>query len=241
VDDRIFITPGGEKNNMVALNKNTGATIWSSSGEGKPSSYCSPQYIGDQSVPIVVTSTFDYVIAYNANTGEKLWSQPQMPQNPTHNIHPNTPIYSDGLLFTTTGYRGGAMLLRLKDGGKVADVVWKNTDMDNQMGGAIKVGDYVYASGHMNRNWFCMDWKTGETKYKVNELTPCNIIFADGMLYCYSEKGDMGLVMANPDKFEMTGNFKVTHGSGPHWAHPVIHRGVLYLRHGEVLMAYMVK
>jgi len=30
-------------------------------------------------------------------------------------------------------------------------------------------------------------------------------------------------------------------GADQHWAHPVIHRGVLYIRHGDALMAYKVK
>jgi len=238
VGEKIFLTPGGEKYNMVALNKNTGELIWSSPGLGTTSSYCSPLYIGDQSVPIVVTSMLKEIVAYNANTGELLWSHPQENQR---NIHPNTPLYIDGMIFSITGYRGGAMLLRLKDGGKTVEQVWKNSEMDNQMGGAIKIGDYVYASGHNNRNWFCVDWKTGETKYKVNEIGECNVISADGMLYCYSDKGGtMNLVKPNPDKFELVSSFKVTLGTGEHWAHPVIHRGVLYLRHGDVLMAYKV-
>ena len=237
VDEKIFLTPGGTKNNMVALNKHTGALIWSSPGEGSPSSYCSPIYIGDQTVPMVVTHTRDHVIAFHANTGAKLWSHQQKNQR---DIHPNTPIYHDGMIFSITGYRGGAMLLRLKDGGKAVEQVWKNAEMDNQMGGAIKVGDYVYASGHNHNYWFCVDWKTGETKYKVKELSPCNVIFADGMLYCYSETGVMGLVKPDPNKFDLVSNFKVTLGTGEHWAHPVIHQGVLYIRHGDTLMAYKV-
>ena len=240
VGEKIFITPGGAKNNVVALNKNTGALIWSSPGEGTASAYCSPLYIGDQSTPMIVTCTSDYIIALNADTGEELWSHPQLPQKPQYNIHPNTPIYSDGMIFSITGYKGGAMLLRLKDGGKAVEQVWKNEEMDNQMGSAIKVGDYVYASGHMNRYWFCVNWKTGETQYKVNELAPSNVIFADGMLYCYSEKGEMAMVKPNPEKFDMAGSFKVTLGTGEHWAHPVIHKGVLYLRHGDTLMAYQI-
>ena len=241
VGDKIFLTPGGVKNNMVALNKNTGALIWSSPGKGTASAYCSPQYIGDQSVPILVTSTIQYVIAYNANTGEKLWSHPQRKQNPSYDIHPNTPIYSNGMIFSITGYRGGAMLLRLKDGGKVVEQVWENDEMDNQMGGAVRVGDYVYASGHMNKFFFCVDWKTGKTMYKTSDLGPCNVISADGMLYCYSDKGEMALVKPNPDKFDMVSSFKVTLGTAEHWAHPVIHQGVLYLRHGDTLMAYKIQ
>ena len=238
VGNKIFMTPGGEKYNIVALDKKTGALIWSSSGLGSVSAYCSPQYIGDQSIPIVVTCVAKHIVAYHADTGEMLWSHEQPSKN---TIQPNTPIYSDGMILATTGYSGGAWLYRLKDGGKASELVWKNDEMDNQMGGAIKIGDYVYASGHQNRFWFCVDWKTGETRYKVADIGECNVISADGMLYVYSTKGEMSLVKPNPEKFDLVSSFKVTLGTAEHWAHPVIHEGVLYLRHGDTLMAYKLK
>ncbi|MCL2097215.1 MAG: PQQ-like beta-propeller repeat protein [Bacteroidales bacterium] len=248
----IFMTPGGEQHSMVALNKETGELIWSSSGTGMVSSYCSPLYIADQSVPMVVTwlsplaiegasrdTWYDNeLVAFNAETGEQLWSQTLPSQN---RINPNTPIYIDGMILAVTGYKGGAWLYRLKDGGKTAELVWKNDEMDNQMGGAIKVGDYLYASGHTNNYWFCVDWKTGETKYKVEEIGRSNIIFAEGMLYCYSERGEMFLVKPNPEELEIVSSFKVTLGTAQHWAHPVIYQGMLYLRHGNALMAYKIK
>ena len=253
VGDRIFMTPGGEKHNMVALNKHTGALIWSSPGSGLPSTYCSPLYIGDQSVPIVVTwiaalpiegasrDTYydNELVALNAETGELLWTQVLPSQN---SINPNTPIYSDGMILAMTGYRGGAWLLRMKNGGKNVEIVWHNREMDNQMGGAIKVGNYIYASGHQNRGWYCVDWRTGETKYKADEISQANVIYADEMLYVYSERdGVMNLVKPDPEKFTLAGSFKITLGTAQHWAHPVIHNGVLYIRHGEALMAYKIK
>jgi len=238
VGDKVFITPGGEKYNVLALNKNTGDLIWYSEGEGTTSAYCSPLFIDGYSTPIIVTNTEKHVIAFNADTGEKLWSHPQ---TNTYNIHPNTPIYSDGMVLSITGYGGGAVLLRLKDDGKSIEQVWVNKEIDNQKGGAVKVGDYIYASGHNNKYWFCVDWKTGETMYKAKEIYPCNVIFADGMLYCYSERGIVAFVKPNPQKFEMVSSFKITMGTSQHWAHPVIHDGVLYIRHGDVLMAYKIK
>ena len=236
VGEKIFITPGGEKNNMVALNKNTGALIWSSMGAGTISAYCSPQYIEGYSVPIIVTCTKEEVIAINAETGDLLWSQPQPNK---YDIHPNTPIYSDGMIFSTTGYGGGSWLYRITNDGRDAELVWHN-NVDNQIGGAVKSGDYVYTSGHNNRGFYCIDWYTGEIKYKVNQISPSAIISADGMLYVYSEKGEMALVKPNPDKFELISSFKVTLGTNQHWAHPVIHDGILYVRHGNVLMAYKI-
>ncbi|MDR0796520.1 MAG: PQQ-binding-like beta-propeller repeat protein [Tannerella sp.] len=238
VDEKIIMTPGGVSHNIVALNKNTGDLIWTTPGESTVSAYCSPQYIDDREIAIVVTSVFDYIIAINMDTGEKLWS---FPRTSEFNNHPNTPLYHNGMIFSPTGDRGGSVMLRLKNGGKEVEQVWENLNLDTQMGGAVRIGDYVYASGHRDRNWFCVDWNTGETKYKVRDIAPCSVISADGMLYCYSEKGTMNLVRPNPEKFELISSFSVTFGSGTHWAHPVIHKGVLYLRHGDTLMAYQIK
>ena len=237
VGDKIFITPGNARNNVVALNKNTGALIWSSPGAGTTSAYCSPQFIDGYSIPIVVTCTANEIITLNADTGDLLWTHPQPSGN---TIHPNTPIYSDGMIFSTTGYGGGSWLYRITDDGRGAELVWHN-NVDNQMGGAVKIGNYVYTSGHNRRGFACIDWQTGEIKWRVNQLAPNAIIAAEGMLYVYSDKGDMALVKPNPDRFELVSSFEVTLGTNQHWAHPVIHDGVLYLRHGNVLMAYLIK
>ena len=237
VDERIFITPGGKENNMVALNKNTGALIWSSTGTGTIAAYCSPQYIDGYSVPIIVTCTENEIMAINANTGDLLW---QHPQKSKYAIHPNTPIYNDGMIFSTTGYGAGSWLYRITNDGLGAEPVWQN-NVDNQMGGAVKMGDYVYTSGHNRRGFYCVDWHTGEIKYKVNQISPSAIVAADGMLYVYSDKGEVALVKPNPDKFELVSSFKVTLGTNQHWAHPVIHDGVLFIRHGNALMAYNIR
>jgi outer membrane protein assembly factor BamB len=236
VGDVIYATPGGEKYNAVALNKKTGELIWSSKGIGKPSTYCSPLYISELEIPLIVNAIDSNLVAFNAKTGEMLWEVEQ--KNP-HGHNPNTPLYENGLLFSTSGGGTGSMLLRLTNGGKSVEKVWTN-ELDNKMGGFIKIGDYIYGSGEKNRYWYCIDWKTGETKYKDNKLGVGNVIADDGMLYCYSDRGDFALVKAGPEKFDIVSRFKITLGTDQHWAHPVIYKGVLYVRHGNALMAYKI-
>ena len=245
------MTPGGKKHNMVALNKHTGALIWTSPGNGLLSSYCSPVYISDQKIPMVVTwlgalrvpgaergsPNNNEIVAFHAETGELLWSI-KLPSGNT--INPNTPIYSDGLILASTGYGGGSWLLRLKDGGKAVEQVWHNSDADNQHHGPVKVGDYLYTTAQNGRAFFCVDWKTGETKYRESHPQGA-MVYADGMLYCYDDKGGMSLIKPNPERFELVSKFEITLGTAQHWAHPVIHQGVLYVRHGDALMAYKIK
>ncbi len=238
VDDKVIITPG-KKNNVVALNKNTGEVIWTCAGEGDLAAYCSPLYLPDQQTPQIVTITGKHVLGMNAKTGEKLWS---FPYNNMRDIHPNTPVYGgDNMLLCVFGYGKGSVMLRLTDGGRKVEQVWENKEFDSKMGGTVKLGDYVYASGDNNKYWFCLDWKTGEQKYKDRAIGVGNVIAADNMLYCYSEKGEMALVKATPEKFDLISQFPVTLGTEQHWAHPVLYKGVMYVRHGNTLMAYKVK
>ncbi|MDR3013554.1 MAG: PQQ-binding-like beta-propeller repeat protein [Chitinispirillales bacterium] len=237
VDDKIFITPGGETHNMVALNKHTGELIWSSRGAGTTTAYCSPQFITGYSIPIIVTNTKQEIVAFNADNGDVLWVHPQPSGN---SIHPNTPLYYNGKILSITGYGGGAWLYRITNDGRGSELLWHN-NVDNQIGGVVKMGDYLFTSGHNNKGFACIDWHTGEIKWRVDQLAPSAIIAADGMLYVYSDNGEMALVRPNPDRFEMVSSFEITLGTRQHWAHPVIHDGVLYIRRGNVLMAYLIK
>lgn len=238
VGDKVIATPGGKEHNMVALNKNTGTLVWSSLGEGDAAAYCSPLYIKDQQVPLIVTMTANHILGIDANTGKELWSHEHTNR---YSIHANTPVYGDGMILCTSGYGSGSIMLRLKNGGRSVEQAWSSKEMDNRIGGMVKIGDFVYGSGDNNRFWFCADWKTGEIKYKEKGFAMGNIIADDGMLYCYTDRGDMILAKVNPVKFEVVSRFQITKGTEQHWAHPVIYKGVLYVRHGDSLMAYKIK
>jgi outer membrane protein assembly factor BamB len=55
------------------------------------------------------------------------------------------------------------------------------------------------------------------------------------------ERGTMKLVRAVPDKYEISGEFKVPKGGeGMYWAHPVVYDGRLYIRHADKLFAYNI-
>jgi len=238
VDEKLIVSVGGKNNNVVALNKNTGNLIWSCEGEGDLSAYGSPVFVADQQVPQIVVMMAKHVLGIDLATGKKLWSEELVNR---HGVHPNVPIYSDNQLLCTSGYGRGSIMLRYKDGGRSVEKIWDEPQLDSRTGAMVKVGDYAYGSGDANKYWFCVNWNTGEIKYKDNTLGVGNIIADDGMLYCYTERGDLALVRANPEKFDIVSRFPVKLGTNQHWAHPVISKGILYVHHGNTLMAYKIK
>ncbi|MCL2072320.1 MAG: PQQ-like beta-propeller repeat protein [Marinilabiliaceae bacterium] len=238
VNEKIIFTPGGKTNNVVALNKNDGSLIWASSGEGGSAAYCSPIYANDLQIPQIITMTEDHILGIDIATGKKLWSHENKNR---YSVHANTPIYSNGMVLCTSGYGKGSVMLKLTNGGKTVEKVWEQKLLDTRIGAMVKIGDHIYGSGDFSKFWFCADWKTGNILYQDKSLPTGVTIAADGMLFCYSDKGDMALVNISPQKFDMISKFKITMGTEQHWAHPVINNGILYVRHGNTLMAYKVK
>jgi outer membrane protein assembly factor BamB len=233
----IYITPGGRKNGLVALNRHTGDLVWSSPGSGEITAYCTPLLFNHNGRKMLATHFDSNLLGFDATTGKMLWKQ----YHPnTYSVHPNTPIYHNGQLYYFSGYGQGGGMLELSADGNSIKRIWTQKKMDSRMGGAVLVDGYIYGSGD-SRVWTCYDWESGEEMYTSSEIGHGVVIYADGMLYCYSQRGELALVEADPSGFKVVSMTKVALGSEQHWAHPVIYDGVLYVRHGRALIAYKVK
>jgi len=236
--NRVFYTPGGRGVMVVALDRHSGKTIWKIKGNRETSGYCSPCLVKHGKMHLLLTMTAKSVVGINADTGEYLWRHSHVTE---YDVNANTPLYYDGYLYTVSGYNTGGQMFNLSEDGKSIKRVWSQNTLDSQMGAAVLVDGYIYGSGQENRGWHCLDWKTGKIQFTAREIgNKGAIIFSDGMIYCYSERGDVGLVKPNPRKFEVVSSFLIKKGTGEHWAHPVIKDGRLYIRHGDALMVYHI-
>ncbi len=236
--DLLYVTPGGKTNNVVALNRFNGNLVWSSPGKGEPSAYCTPLLVELPARKLLVTHTADHIIGLDAKTGDLLWDYPQTNR---WKVHANTPVYYNGGLFCFSGYGQGGVKLTLSADGSSVGKAWTKTELDSRMGGIVLLDGYLYGSGDNAREWRCVNWETGEETYAAKDIAKGVVIAADGKLYCYSERGELALVTANPKEFKVTGKTKVDLGSAQHWAHPVINDGRLLVRHGNALIAYKIK
>jgi outer membrane protein assembly factor BamB len=236
--DRVFCTPGGPSVTIVALDRQSAKTIWKIEADGETSGYCSPCLVTHGKRRLLLTMTGKSFVGIDADTGEYLWRHSHVTD---YDVNANTPLYHNGFVYTVSGYGTGGQMFELSEDGTSVKRVWSQTKLDSQMGASVLVDGYIYGSGHNGRGWHCLSWKTGEVQYTARKIgSKGAIIFADGMMYCYGENGDVGLVKPNPQEFEVVSSFRVKKGSGEHWAHPVIKDGRLYIRHGDALMVYHI-
>jgi outer membrane protein assembly factor BamB len=245
--DKLYFSPGGPETMTIALNKNTGKIVWKSKSIGDKPGYVSPilaEYAGKK---MIINISLAHVFAVDSSNGDILWTVEIPGSKPGRDlILCVTPLFKDGKVYVTGGYNIGGMMLQIAGDGKSADVVWKDDVLDVHHGGVVEVGGYIYGSNWLNNangNWCCIDWKTGNKLWEESWNCKGSIISAEGMLYIYDEKkGNVGLLKANPEKFDLVSSFQIKQGeNGPFWAHPVIHDGILYLRHTTALMAYDIK
>ena len=243
--DRVICTPGGEVASIIALDKMTGNVVWECKELTQQSCYCNPIVITHGGRRLLVTMLADSVVGLDAATGKLLWHDDfdEYHVDRRRLVNANTPIYHDGRLYTTSGYENGGALLQLSPDGTSVKRLWTDAMLDVHHGGVVLVDGYLYGANWTSNsrgNWVCLRWEDGQTMYDTRwNGNKGSVIYADGMLYCYDERtGDVGLVKATPDEFQVVSKFTIAKGKGPYWAHPSLADGRLYLRHGAHLMVY---
>jgi len=248
VDKKVIVTPGGNIAAMVAFNVDNGNVVWETPSLNEGGQYVNPLLVEDKGMKVIVTLNPTYIFGVNAANGKLLWkfnmrSFNADPSRGTNFIH--TPIYRDGYIFMANGYGQTAAKIKISFDGKDPELVWKNPEINPHVGGMVLVGNYIYSSTHDNNakgRWICVDWTTGKTMWITDWNNKGSIIANDGLIYIYEEKsGNVALVRPNSAKLDIISSFRVTKGAGPYWAHPVINKGRLFLRHGDYLAVYNLK
>ncbi|PLX21436.1 MAG: hypothetical protein C0599_07815 [Salinivirgaceae bacterium] len=233
--EKVFFAPGDSvKTNVVALNRFTGEEIWTSLAKGEKPAFCSPMMINLPTRKQLVTFSEFHLFGLDAATGELLWWH----EDSAVDVKGNTPIYDNGFIYATS-YGNGTIKLKLSEDGTKVTEVWKNMEVNSIQEGLLKIGEKLIGTGYKKFYLRVIDDKTGEV---IDSLKTGNgsAIYADNMLYVYSDRGKTSLVKLNP-KLETVSSFRVRKGTKEHFAHPVIKNGVLYIRHGNVLMAFNIR
>ncbi|WP_319481748.1 PQQ-binding-like beta-propeller repeat protein [uncultured Draconibacterium sp.] len=247
VDNLVICTPAGNKTSVVAFDKMTGDLVWQSESVGGARAYASATVYEFNGHRFILAVTGKELLALVPETGEIAWHYSYFDlaewDQPNGLIWTNTPVVKDNRIFITMGYDFPAVMLEMDSTGTSVSEKFVDHTFDNHHHGVILTDGYLYGSNWFDNKrgrWICMNWDSGEIKYVADWDTKGSIVMADGLLYCYNERGNVGLVKPDPDGFEVISQFKITEGAGPHWAHPFISDKKLFIRHGDALMVYNI-
>ena len=243
--DRVYWTPGGDVNNVIALDRFTGQLIWSNEGFKERSGYNNPRIISTATRNILVTFSAYHLLGLDTETGELLWSHEQTNTTPETrrlgfgDTHANTILFENGNIYYAEGDGNGGVKLQLSEDGSDITEVWNNKKFDSYMGGIVKLGNKLYGCGTAKPRLLSANSETGELTDSL-KIGRGAIIAAEKMLYYYNYKGEVYLIDSSNEQMKIVSSFKISKGTKEHFAHPVIHNGVLYIRHGNFLGAYQI-
>ena len=166
-----------------------------------------------------------------ANDGSEValasWSSP-------FRTNSTTPIVSGDRIFVSTGYNVGSVLFQLTGDGLQQQ--YSHRLMRNHFNNSILYEGHLYGfDGNSNLGRVvrltCMDFETGEIKWKRPGLGCGSLIIVDGYLLVLSDDGDLVLAKASPDRFTEVARSRFLKGRC--WTAPVLVNGRVYGRNAD--------
>jgi len=238
--DKVIVTPGGKEAGIVAVDKNTGESIWQAkTPEMGAAAYASTQKMTAAGKEQYVAFMGNGLAGVSADDGSFLWSYTKtkgIANMPTPVIDGDV-VYSGG---ARTG--GGAVRIVAQQPGVVPEELYFSPKLPNAIGGSVKVGDYLY--GCSGSTLMCVNFTTGEIAWQERISAAASILYADGRLYLHTEDGQVMMVAATPDQMKVISEFTLPdqpEGTGKEWAYPALADGKLYLRQHGTVWCYDVK
>jgi len=236
--NNVIVSPGGRGAGIVALDKMTGKTVWTTSELSDRAGYSSAIAADVQGIRTYMTLTSTAGVGVRASDGKLMWRY-ERAANGIANI--TTPIFFDNKVFYTSAYDTGAALLGLtaQNGEVKATEIYFTKAMKNHHGGVVLVNGYLY--GFSDSILTCLEFGSGKQMWRDRSVGKGSLTYADGNLYIQSENNTVGLAAASPDGYQEKGRFQIPDQGLPSWAHPVVSGGRLYVRNQGTLSAYDIR
>lgn len=231
--DFVYVQAGG---GLVKLNKQTGETIWRTLDDGggmNGSAFSSPIMTELQGKKQLLVQTRTSLAGVDPDQGSVLWKQ-EVPAFRGMNIL--TPTQYENGIFTSS-YGGKSFLFEIQaDGGQFSVAEKWNNKAQGYMSSPLLIGDHAYL--HLrNQRFTCMDLRTGEEKWRTKPYGKYwSSVYKGNKILALDERGELLLIRANPDKFELLSQREVSSESA--WAHLAVSGDEIYVRSLNGLHVY---
>ncbi|MCH9653599.1 MAG: PQQ-binding-like beta-propeller repeat protein [Planctomycetes bacterium] len=232
VDDSVYVQAGG---GLCKVDKMTGEIKWRTLDDGGGmfgSAFSSPYYAEIDGVPQLIVQTRTKLAGVNPEDGKILWER-KIPAFRGMNIL--TPTVYQNSIFTSS-YGGGSFLFKAKknDSGWNLDESWTNKTQAYMSSPNI-INGHAYL--HLrNQRFTCIDLSTGKARWTTTPYGKYWSTVTDGnKILALDQKGELLLINANPEKFELIDSRKVAEDS---WAHIAVSGNEIFVRALNDLAVY---
>jgi len=232
IEENMAVVTGGKNESaLAAFDKRTGKPIWHCGDD--PVGYATPYPFTFNGTRYVVGFTGASAIVAEMKTGRLVL---RIPWQTSWKVNAASPIYHNGYLFITSGYRTGCGLFKLAaEGDKLtADEVWQSDVLLNKFQSCVLIDGKLYSSDQKGLK--CVDFMTGNEEWNIHRKKHGTLVPADGKFFFLSQEGTLEVGPISPTGFEPFVEAEIL--SGRCWSIPVIHNGRLYARNLERLVCF---
>ena len=224
IEGDMAIASGGKSHgSLAAYDKKTGKRIWKSGND--QAGYATPYPFTFAGKRYIVGFMAKSVVIVEAASGNEVC---RIGWKTSYDVNAADPIYHDGYLFLSSGYRTGCGLFKLNaSGGKLtAKEVWRGKVPMNKFQTPILHEGKLYSRDQKALS--CVDFMTGKQLWRKLRIKHGTLIAADGHLLLLTERGELQIAPIDPSAFEPVTTAEIL--SGRCWTVPVLHNGRLYAR-----------
>lgn len=176
---------------LLALNTQTGATVWETARSSKIS-WSSPILVNTGNRTEVILTTNPNVNGYDPQTGKELWNIACL----SGEVGPSAG-YADGMVFAANEY---AKLVGIKIGGGTPEIAWEADEFLPEVSSPLAVNGLLFIATTYGV-FACYDAKTGVKNWsqEYGDAFYSSPVYADGKVYITDMAGKTHIVKATKD------------------------------------------
>ena len=222
-DGLLFLNAG---DSGVALRVADGAPVWKSAGGVAGYSAPLPFQRGGKNL-LLISDKRGYACV-DADSGKEQWRQKWLTR---YGVNAADPIVQGDLIFISTGYDKGALLLEWPGSGQ-PKALWQSREMRTQMNPCVLHEGYLYGidgdAGNDRTGLKCLEMRSGKTLWRQEDVGHGALIAADGHLLVLTEQGELRIAPISPQGFHPSLTAKILEGRC--WTQPSLSGGMLFAR-----------
>ena len=220
----------------LALDKDTGKSVWSSGGDLAGYATPVPYTLYDHTWVAIFTG--NRLLGINPKTGEELWNYDW---KTSYKVNAADPIFFNNYAFISSGYNTGCTLIDISK--SEPEEVWTNKQIRNQFSSSVLWRGHIYGiDGNVNRRnkLVCIELASGELKWRSKATGFGSLIVADNKLVILNEEGYLIIAEARSSKYKELSRRRVLLGKC--WTAPTVANGKLFARNADgVLVCLDIK
>ena len=219
LDGRVYFTMGGT---TACVSRENGDVVWHT--EDEAAGYSTPAAFSHGERDCLAAFTGRGLVVLDRAEGEELGHYPFVGERGA--VNAATPVVRGNQILVSSGYEVGAGLVSLTAEG-APEEVWRSKVLRNKVSGCTLWEDHVY--GFDEAILKCIDWSTGEERWRVRGMGMGAVTVADGRLLVLTSRGELVVAEASREGFRELSRRPAVEG-GVCWTAPVLCDGRVFCR-----------